>query len=249
MTDLDQTHRVGRVLYGAQRDEQAPASGAASLAAPALDVISQDISISFLSFVASLALLAFAVRLASAPAFIALYAASLVIPGIFLIERLREKGDITIPVLLLLTTIGCGPLGGLGCAFMARSLRRRRPSPARLQSWYAYIAGVVARDRSARIYEELTSGRLPRDPAAEIPRFRPILSGGSTDAQQRVLSAIGRRYHSDFRMALRQALRNKNGFIRAQAAAVASRLDSEEKKSLWSGTPKEARDGGGSRPQ
>ena len=174
-------------------------------------MISQDVSISLLSFAASLALLAFALRLATVPAFAGLYAASLVVPGIFLIERLREKGDITIPALLLLTTIGCGPLGGLGCAFMARSLRRRRPSPERLQSWYSYIAGVVARDRSARIYEELSSGRLPRDPVAEIPRFRPILTGGSTEEQQRVLSAIGRRYHGDFRATLRQALRNKNG--------------------------------------
>jgi hypothetical protein len=249
MTDLDQTHRVGRVLYGAQGDEQAHASGAASIAAPALDIISQDVSISLLSFATSLALLAFAVRLATVPAFIGLYAASLMVPGIFLIERLREKGDITIPALLLLTTLGCGPLGALGCAFMARSLRRRRPSPERLQSWYAYIAGVVARDRSARIYEELSSGRLPRDPIAEIPRFRPILTGGSTEEQQRVLSAIGRRYHSDFRLTLRQALRNKNGFIRAQAAAIASRLGGEEKKSLWSGAPKETRDEGGSKPE
>jgi len=249
MTDLDQTHRVGRVLYGAQGDEQAQASGGASAAAPALDVISQDVSISLVCFAVSLALLAFAVRLATVPAFIALYAASLIVPGTFLIERLREKGDVTIPALLLLTTIGCGPLGGLGCAFMARSLRRRRPSPARLQSWYAYIAGVVARDRPARIYEELSSGRLPRDPIAEIPRFRPILTGGTTEEQQRVLSAIGRRYHSDFRVALRQALRNKNPFIRAQAAAVASRLDSGEKKDLWSGAPKAAHDAGGASPE
>ena len=243
MTDLDQTHTVGRVLYGAQSDEEAHASGAISTDAPALDVISQDVTISLLSFAASLALLAFAVRLATVPAFIGLYAASLVVPGIFLVERSREKGDITIPVLLLLTTMGGGPLGGLGCAFMARSLRRRRPSPDRLQSWYAYIAGVVARDRSARIFEELSSGRLPRDPTAEIPRFRPILTGGSTEEQQRVLGAIGRRYHRDFRVALRQALRNKNGFIRAPAAAVASRLDSDEKKSMWSGASKPARDG------
>jgi hypothetical protein len=236
MTDLDQTHRVGRVLYGAHEDEADASPLAGTVAsAPVLDIVSQDVSVSLLSFAAGLILLAFAARFATAPAFVGLYAASLIMPGFFLAERLREKGDITIPVLLLLTTIGCGPLGALGCAFMARSLRRRQPSPARLASWYAYIAGVVARDRSARIYEELSSGRLPRDPIAEIPRFRPVLSDGSTEEQQRVLSAIGRRYHSEFRAALRQALRNKNGFIRAQAAAVASRLDVEEKKSLWSG--------------
>jgi hypothetical protein len=33
---------------------------------------------------------------------------------------------------------------------------------------------------------------------------------------------------------LRKALRNSNGFIRAQAAAVASGLDADEKRQLWS---------------
>jgi hypothetical protein len=44
---------------------------------------------------------------------------------------------------------------------------------------------------------------------------------------------------------LRKALRNKDGFIRAQAAAVASRLDIEEKNRLWSSG---SRDPGWSRP-
>jgi hypothetical protein len=78
------------------------------------------------------------------------------------------------------------------------------------------------------------SGRLPSDPAAKVPRFRPILYGSSIEEQQRVLGVIGRRYHVDFRPALRKALRNKDGFIRAQAAAVASRLDIDEKNRLWS---------------
>jgi hypothetical protein len=121
-------------------------------------------------------------------------------------------------------------------------LRRRDPTPSRLRSWYEYIAGVVARDRIAHLHDELSSGRLPHEPGAEVPRFRPILHGNSTDQQQRVLGFLGRRYHADFRPALRDALRNKNSFIRAQAAAVASRLDAEEKKKLWStaspvGTP------------
>ena len=85
-----------------------------------------------------------------------------------------------------------------------------------------------------RIYDELISGRLPSDPAAKVPRFQPILHGASLDEQQRVLGVVGRRYHPDFRAALRNALRNRNGFIRAQAAAVASRLDIDEKNRLWS---------------
>jgi hypothetical protein len=202
----------------------------------ALAVGSRDVVVSLVSFATSLAVLVFAMSsLASFPAFIALQVASLFVPGIFLTMRLRRNGELTIPVLLMVTSFACGPLGGLGCAFMALALWRRRPSPSRLRYWYEYIAGIVARDPIVRIYEELSSGRLPSDPASEVPRFRPILHGASTEEQQRVLGVIGRRYHADFRPALRDALRNKNGFIRAQAAAVASRLDSEEKKSLWSG--------------
>jgi HEAT repeat protein len=103
-----------------------------------------------------------------------------------------------------------------------------------LRSWYEYIAGVVARDRIVHLYDDLNSGRLPHPSGAEVTRFRPILHGTSTDEQQRVLGVLGRRYHADFRAALRDALRNKNSFIRAQAAAVASRLDAEEKNKLWS---------------
>jgi hypothetical protein len=209
----------------------------------ALEVGSRDVVVSLASFTTSLAVLLFAMNpFAGLPALIALYIASLFVPGIFLTMRLRRKGELTIPVLLMVTSLACGPLGGLGCACMALALWRRPPSPSRLRHWYEYIAGVVARDPIVRIYEELSSGRLPSDPASEVPRFRPILHGASTEEQQRVLGVIGRRYHADFRPALRDALRNKNGFIRAQAAAVASRLDSGEKKSLWSGAPPHAGD-------
>jgi len=135
---------------------------------------------------------------------------------------------------LAITTFAAGPVGALGCAFMALALRLQRPSPARLKHWYDYIAGIVARSGLTRIYDELSSGRLPSDPAAKVPRFQPILDGASIEEQQRVLGVIGRRYHADFRPALRNALRNKNGFIRAQAAAVASRLSIDEKNRLWS---------------
>jgi hypothetical protein len=232
MTDTD---RTSLSQLAARRLDQAT-----------LEVGSADVVVSLVSFATSLAVLVLAMSpLASFPAFIALYAASLSVPGMFLTMRLRRNGELTIPVLLMVTSFACGPLGGVGCACMALALRRRRPSPSRLQHWYEYIAGVVARDRIARIYEELSSGRLPSDPASEVPRFRPILHGASTEEQQRVLGVIGRRYHADFRPALRDALRNKNGFIRAQAAAVASRLDIEEKKNLWSVASPRTDDRGG----
>jgi hypothetical protein len=202
---------------------------------PALTVEFGDVLVALATFCASLAVLTYGLGAhASTPLFILRHLMVLMLPAGYLAIRVRRSADVTVPVLLVLATLAAGPVGALGCMVMALALRRQRPSPARLGDWYDYIAGVVARSRLARIYDELSSGRLPTDPAAAVPRFRPILHGGSVEEQQRVLGVIGRRYHPEFRVALRAALRNKNGFIRAQAAAVASRLSIEEKARLWS---------------
>jgi HEAT repeat protein len=213
----------------------APRLGAAGLGEPGLDVGPADVLVALVTSAMSLAVLVYGMSaVASAPVFIAAHLAVLVVPAIFLRMRIRRGGELTVPVLLLVATFAAGPVGALGCAIMALTLWRQNPSPARLQDWYDYIAGVVARTRLTRIYDELASGRLPSDPAAKVPRFGPILEGASVEEQQRVLGVIGRRYHAEFRPVLRKALRNSNGFIRAQAAAVASGLDADEKRQLWS---------------
>jgi hypothetical protein len=203
---------------------------------PALAVEYGDVLVALVTFCASLAALAYDLSAhAGTSLFLLRHLIVLALPVGHLALRLRRGSDVTVPLLLVLATLAAGPVGALGCALMAMALRLRRPTPARLTDWYDYIAGVVARTRVAHIYDELRSGRLPNDPAAEVPRFRPILHGASVEEQQRVLGVIGRRYHPEFRAALRDALRNKNGFIRAQAAAVASRLSIDEKARLWAG--------------
>ena len=202
---------------------------------PALAVELGDVLVALATFCASLAVLAYGLSAhASTSLLILRHFLVLMLPAGYLALRVRRHADVTIPVVLVLATLAAGPVGALGCMFMALALRLRRPSPVRLSDWYDYIAGVVARTRLGRIYDELSAGRLPFDPAAEVPRFRPILHGASVEEQQRVLGVIGRRYHPEFRAALRDALRNKNGFIRAQSAAVASRLSLDEKARLWS---------------
>jgi hypothetical protein len=202
----------------------------------ALQAGAADVLISLVTGSLSLGVLLFGTSAAAGwHLMIALHLAVLLVPMEFCRSRSRRHGELTIPVLLLLATFASGPVGAFGTACVAFAVSVRHPSPVRLRAWYNYIAGIVERDRIVRIYEELSSDRLPSDPAAAVPRFRPILRGTSTEEQQRVLGVIGRRYHADFRLLLRDALRNRNGFIRAQAAAVASRLDSEEKARLWAG--------------
>jgi hypothetical protein len=205
---------------------------------PGLTVGFGDVTASLLSFGASLLVLAYGMSAtADFRIFLLAHVAVLAIPVLLWTKRARTNGEITFAALLTLTTLVSGPVGAFGCLIMALTLSYRRPSPIRLQNWYDYIAGVVARGRLTRIYDELASGRLPSDPAAKVPRFRPFLHGSSVDAQQRILAVIGRRYHPAFRSALRNALGNKNPFIRAQAAAVAARLDSDEKNRIWAKPP------------
>jgi hypothetical protein len=222
-----------------------PASGSATLALdqPAVVVGRGDILCSLLSFALGTAVLVYAMSPAARYEFVlALYLGVLLVPATFWLKRRRQEGELTLAVLLLITTCAAGPIGALGCTFLALSLWRRQPAPERLRHWYEYISGIVARGSLARIYEELRSGRLPSDVKAEVPRFRPLLRSASVEEQQRVLGVLGRHYHAQFRAALRDALRNRNGFIRAQAAAVAARLDAHEKMRLWStsGTSAEA---------
>ena len=219
----------------ADRASAVEAAPAALTEERALAVDIGDVLVGLLTFCASLAVLAYGLSVhARTSVFLLRHLIVLVLPLGYLAVCVRRGRDVTVPVLLVLTTLAAGPVGALACMCMALTLRLRRPSPIRLKEWYDYIIGVVARPRIARIYDELSSDRLPADPLAEIPRFRPILHGTSVEEQQRVLGVIGRRYHPEFRAALRDALRNKNGFIRAQAAAVASRLSIDEKARLWS---------------
>jgi hypothetical protein len=206
--------------------------------APALDARPLDALIAFVTFAASLAVLAYSLRVdARFPLCLLMHVAVLALPLGYLAIRARQNTDLTVPYLLLIATAATGPIGAIGCAAMALSLWSRHPSPSRLQQWYDYISGVTVRSRVAHLYDELEAGRLPTDPVAKVPRFTPILQGDSLEDQQRVLGVIGRRYHADFRTVLRRALRNRNGFIRAQAAAVASGLSPDEKGRLWSGAP------------
>ena len=218
-----------------QADHALASQPAADLDGCRLEVGTGDVLVPLIAFAASAAVLAYGMSaIASLPVFMLLHLAVLIIPAAFLRRRIDTGGELTVPLLLLTVTFVSGPVGALGCAVMALALWCRSPSPIRLRHWYDYIAGVVARRRVTRIYDEIVSGRLPSNPAATVPRFGPILQAASVEEQQRVLGVIGRRYHADFRAALRKAMRNRNGFIRAQAAAVASRLDAAEKNRLWS---------------
>ena len=126
-----------------------------------LEVGPADVVVALMTFAGSLAVLLYGLSaVASFPIFLALHVAVLVVPAAFVAIRAQADDELTVPVLLLLATFASGPVGALGCAALALVLWCQRPAAARLQVWYDSIAGVVARSRLTRIYDELASGRV-----------------------------------------------------------------------------------------
>jgi hypothetical protein len=199
-----------------------------------LVVNSRDIAVSLMTCVLSLAIAAGVIvgKIGIVTA-VLLQLGVVALLVLFLIYSARCGRELTVATLLAVGTFVGGPIGAVGGTIVAFALWRQRPAASRLRDWYDTITGIVAREQSARIRDDVVLGRLPADPAASVDRLGLVLSGHSMADQQRVVGVIGRQYHPDLRPLLRRALRNPNAMIRAQAAAVASRLDLAEKNHLW----------------
>ena len=116
---------------------------ASRLGEPALDVEPADVLVALVTSAMSLAVLVYGMSaIASAPVFIALHLAVLVVPAAFLRMRMRDDGELTVPVLLLVVTFAAGPVGALGCAVMALALWRQPVADA--------AAGLVRLHRRRR---------------------------------------------------------------------------------------------------
>ena len=207
----------------------------------ALVVMVSDIAVSLVTCAASLSIVALVVSdNIGIGAAVLLHLGVLAVPVLFLVYSIHCGRDLTVATLLSVGTLVAGPIGAVGSLAVAVGWWCRRPDSVRLRDWYDSIAGVVVRGDAGRIHDDVTSGRLSADPAASVDRLALVLSGASVEEQQRVVGVIGRQYHGDLRQLLRRALRNRNPMIRGQAAAVASRLDLDEKNRLWDPAPEQA---------
>jgi hypothetical protein len=221
MTEVDRA--IGPELGAPRLGEAGP--GGSCLGEPALDVGQPDVLVALATAAASLAVLIYGMStIASAPIFMLLHLAVLVGPAAFLRMRMRGGGELTVPVLLLIATFTAGPVGALGCAIMALVLWRQSPSPARLQDWYDYIAGVVARTHLTRIYDELASGRLPSASAAKVPRFGPIMPSSARSCARRCATATASSGRRRRRSRAASMLTRRAGFGERKETGLPDRL-------------------------
>src|SRR5262245_47375264 len=90
---------------------------------PRLEVRAGDVLAALATCIADTAVLAYGMTANVGMALVlALHAAVLSIPAVFLLARARRNRELTMPVLLLVTTAAAGPVGALGSAMLALAL-------------------------------------------------------------------------------------------------------------------------------
>ncbi len=124
--------------------------------------------------------------------------------------------------------------GTLGCllAFRLylRGIRERMDS----DSWYTLIFPPVEYDARDQIYAEAQRSRqlVAGERDVEVAPFSDIFERGSVDDRVQVTAFLARHFKPEYAEALQYALRDSNAAIRTQAAAIASRLDSQMTETL-----------------
>src|SRR5213076_1581889 len=104
-----------------------------------------DVLASTAVFVLSLVVVGIALRGAPIAVIATLHAGVVCFASTLFLLRMREGGELALPLLLLMSVTVSGPLGAGGCMAMELFLLPRRSDPRRLSDWYDYIAGVSRR--------------------------------------------------------------------------------------------------------
>lgn len=146
--------------------------------------------------------------------------------------RERRKADARLIVIALVTVAVSGPLGALLTAILGLVLMAISVDGAILRRWYARIVGEKSDDDAELLYGQIVSGRT-LDPHVDAgARFAAIMRHGPLEEKQRILGLIAHKYHPDFLGLLKSAMRSSDPPLRVQAAAVAARLQSDERARL-----------------
>ena len=146
--------------------------------------------------------------------------------------RERRKADARLITIALVTVAITGPLGALLTAILGLALMAISVDGAILRRWYDRIVGEKSDDDADLLYEQIVSGRTLNPHVDAGARFAAIMRNGPLEEKQRILGLIAQKYHPEFLGLLKAAMRSPDPPLRVQAAAVAARLQGDERARL-----------------
>ena len=125
-----------------------------------------------------------------------------------------------------------GPFGAAGCILLALVLGLKKPETKLLDHWYRRLSQSTQRNQENLLYRSIIAGRAPKSGQAvkgdlspsAITSFYTIMEYGTLEQKQKLLGIIALKYHPEFLPLLKLALQDSDPTMRAQAAAVNTKL-------------------------
>ena len=129
------------------------------------------------------------------------------------------RADLRLPLLLVVATATLGPLGAVGTMLTAGLAYQYARSAKPFEEWYAALFPEAGPADPLRAALSAGAGR------ASVAPFGDILSFGSIEQKQELISLVANEFQPAFAPALRLALDDPENAIRVQAASAITRIE------------------------
>lgn len=140
--------------------------------------------------------------------------------------RVRQRKRVSrFLALLAISTAFCGPFGPLGTGFalMLHFYFRRNATP--FEEWYMSLFPDEVDQPVRQLYEMLTRGLSEAAASKSLSSFTDVLTYGTIDQKQAVITLLSREFRPEFAPALLTALADDNPAVRVQAATAAANIE------------------------
>lgn len=140
--------------------------------------------------------------------------------------RVRQRKRVSrFFALLAISTAFCGPFGPLGTGFalILHYYFRRNATP--FEEWYMSLFPDEVDQPVRQLYEMLTRGLSEAAASKSLSSFTDVLTYGTIDQKQAVITLLSREFRPEFAPALLTALADDNPAVRVQAATAAANIE------------------------
>lgn len=151
-------------------------------------------------------------------------AAVLILAGLSLLYH-RLGIDLTVALLLLLTTMALGPIGPVGTLLTLGLVELNRLYALSFQEWYESLFPKTQETLANEVLEHLQAAEQELE-RGELPvPFIDVLKGGSLPEKQRVINLISNNFKPIFARTLLTALDDEANAVRVQAATTMAQIE------------------------
>ncbi len=137
----------------------------------------------------------------------------------------RSERDLRLPMLLATTTGLLGPIGATGTLLTLGLYVLYARSSTSFREWYEALFPEEDSKFSAYLAEQIASGQGEAAVRTGVASFLDVLSFGTLQQKQTVITLIADHFQPSFAPGLRRALNDPNNALRVQAAAAIAQIE------------------------